>query len=188
MQIFHHRAVCNRPAHLGLCAVLLESVDQPRIASGIQHIPHLGLAQLAVFVLLRIGVGGMHLHRQVFLGVDEFDEDRQRVLALVAFPQILRVRSQHLCQLLPIKGAAHHIAGAIGVGGALPRLCQRGQVDVFFKFIIQTTAAPKIILAGRSEQKRLILVLHNCLLRWLNIPVQISACRGRRWLHPAAPR
>ena len=78
----------------------------------------------------------MHLHRQIFLGVDEFDEDRQRVLALVALPQILRVRSQHLCQFLSIKGTAYHIAGTIGVGGALPCLCQRGQVDIFFKFII----------------------------------------------------
>ena len=86
LQIFHHRAVCNCPAHLGLCAVLLESVDQLRLASGIQHIPHLGLAQLAVFVLLCVGIGGMHLHRQIFLGVDEFDKDRQSVLALMARP------------------------------------------------------------------------------------------------------
>lgn len=40
LQIFHHRAVCDRSAHLGLCAVLLESVDQLRLASGFQHIPH----------------------------------------------------------------------------------------------------------------------------------------------------
>lgn len=53
--------------YLGLCAVLLESVDQLRIASGIQHIPHLGLAKLPVFILLRIGIGGVYLHRQIFL-------------------------------------------------------------------------------------------------------------------------
>ena len=188
MQIFHHRAVCDCPAHLGLRTVLLESVDQLRIASGIQHIPHLGLAKLTVFVLLCVGVGGVYLHRQIFLGIDKFDEDRQSILTLVALSQILRVRSQHLCQLLPIKGTAYHIAGAVRMGRTLPGLCQRGQVDVFFKFIVQTAAAPKIILAGRSEQKRLVLVLHNCLLRCLNIPARTFACRGRRWLRPAALR
>ena len=78
----------------------------------------------------------MHLHRQILLGIDEFDKDRQRIFAFMTFTQILRVRPQHLCQFLPIKFAAYHIAGAIGVGGALPCLCQRSQVDVFFKFII----------------------------------------------------
>ena len=32
---------------------------------------------------------------------DEFDEDGQSIFALVALAQILRMRSQHLCQLLP---------------------------------------------------------------------------------------
>ena len=177
MQIFHHRAVCNRPAHLGLCAVLLESVDQLRIASGIQHIPHLGLAQLSVFIFLRILVCRMDLNGQIFLGVDEFDEDGQSIFALVALAQILRMRSQHLCQLLPPELTAHHIAWAVRMGRTLPGLCQRVHVDVLFKFIVQTAAAPEIILAGRSEQKRLVLVLHRRLPQHLSIPVRTSACR-----------
>lgn len=35
------------------------------------------------------------------VGVDEFDEDGQSIFAFVPFAQILRMRSQHLCQLLP---------------------------------------------------------------------------------------
>ena len=93
LQVSHHRAVRNGLADFFLCAVLLESIDQLCIPSGIQHIPHLGLAQLAVLVLLCVGVGGMHLYRQVFLGIDEFDKDRQRIFALMTLAQILRMCS-----------------------------------------------------------------------------------------------
>ena len=78
----------------------------------------------------------MHLHRQILLGINEFDKDRQRVFTLMAFAQILWMRFQHLCQLLPIECTTHHIAGSIGVRGAFPRFCQRNQVDIFFKVII----------------------------------------------------
>ena len=58
----------------------------------IQHIPHLGLAKLTVFVLLCVGVGGVYLHRQIFLGIDKFDEDRQSIASPTTWPSIASVR------------------------------------------------------------------------------------------------
>ena len=151
LQVFHQGAIGDCIPHLLFGVLPFKTVHEFCVLTGIQHIPHLSFAQLTVFVLLRVSIRGMHLHRQIFLGIDKLDKNRQCIFALVARSQILRVRSQHLCQFLFIKRAAYHIAGAIGVRGALPCLCQRGQVDVLLKFIIQATAAPKIILAGRSE-------------------------------------
>ena len=93
LQVLHHCSIHNCLADFFLCAVLLKTIHELCVLAGIQYIPHFRLAKLPVFMLLCEGVGRMHLYRQVFLGIDEFDKDRQRVFTLMTLTQILRMRS-----------------------------------------------------------------------------------------------
>ena len=63
LQVFHHAALRQRPAQRGGVGVPVQAVHQMRVLRGVQHVPHFGLAQLAVLLPGGKFVAGMHLHR-----------------------------------------------------------------------------------------------------------------------------
>ena len=76
LQIFLHRAVLNAPAQLLLRHIMIQTVYQLRVLFRIEHIPHLRLTELPVFMLTGIRIGGMYLDGQIFFRIDQLDENR----------------------------------------------------------------------------------------------------------------
>ena len=133
-----------------LCAVSSESVHKSGILCRIQHIPHFRLAQLSMLMFLCICICRMHLHRQIFPGVNKFDQQRQFRTPHMTGSQICRISGKHLPQRLSGKFTLCHKAWSVRMSGTLPRFCQRRHFYSFFKFRIQSLTAPQIIFAGRS--------------------------------------
>ena len=127
-----------------------KAVVQEGTRLGVQHIPHLGLAVLAL-VLQRVGVGGMHLNGQIVFCVNELGENGK----LLEFPAVgtggLRVGGKVIRQC----GAVLQIGRPVRVRGQHPRLGQRVQVALHTKLGFQTLAAPQVILtAGFQSHDR----------------------------------
>ena len=178
LQVFLDRSIRDCPAQLLSLAAAPETIDQLGVRLCVQHIPHLGFAQLAVFMEPCVIVSGMDLNGQVFFRVNELNEDGKPRFAPVPRTQITWVGFQHLRQRPPVKASPNHKAGAIRMGGAFPGFRQRGQGYILFKIIVQPGPAPEVILSGRAQQQRFILFGHGPLPCFVT-PVQISACPER---------
>lgn len=58
------------------CDLVLEAINQCRTRLTVDDVPHLGLAEFTLDAH-RIVIVRMHLHREIILRIDEFDEQRE---------------------------------------------------------------------------------------------------------------
>ena len=131
--------------------LMVKPIVQEGAGLAVQHVPHLGLAVLAL-VLQGILVAGMHLDGQVVLRVDELGQDGEIL-------EPLAVGAQHaLAVLLHVLGQGetcvrpvHDGGGAVLVAGEHPGLGQGVQLALDAKVGAQLLAAPDVILAFRLQ-------------------------------------
>ena len=168
LKIFFHRPLLQTLPKRFLIYVMIKTVYEPGVLRSVHHIPHLCLPQRTVLMLTGIIIVRVHLHRQILPGVDKLDQDRQFSVRMRMGAQIFRMLLQHLCQKLSRMFPAGRQAGTVRMRGAFPCLRQRFQIDPFREIIIEPAAAPQIVLPGRFQQKRTII-----------LPVRIFVCHGR---------
>ena len=152
LEITQQSAVCDGLPDFGLGAIMFQAVDQVGVLGGIQHIPHLALAVLAIFVLHGVGVIGMYLHRQVLFGIDELDQQGKLTVGM-ASAQIFWMLSQNLGQGLTCKFPTGHHTGTVRMGGTLPGFSQRVKIDSLGKLVVEASAAPQIVFGGGFQQE-----------------------------------
>ena len=131
--------------------ILLEAVVESRALLAVQDVPHLGLA---VLPLMGEGilVGGVYLHRQVSLGVDELDEEREVIILLAGRAQGFLAQSGDVVG----EGQTRIVtrgdnALPVLVSGQLPALGQGGHVGVLVEFGLESLPAPEVVLEGGGK-------------------------------------
>ena len=169
LQMAQQCAVGDARADRLAVGVVQEAVNQVRPFRGLDHVPHFALAARTVLVDTCIVVRGVYLYRKVVPRVDKFHKHRQLRAVRQVRAQIVRMQRKQLAQRQPRIGAAAHDALPVRVGRALPGLGQRRAVELFIKIVVQSLAAPEIVLAARREQKG----------RALSTRAQTCACHER---------
>ncbi len=134
LQIAPDGAICEGLPDKGLCHVPRKAIDELRPLLCIDDIPHLILAEGPVLMLSCIGIVRMNLNREIPVGVDQLDEDRDLALCRLIFPCMgakdLRMGCDKFRERLSRKEAGGNSALSVRMRGALPGLCQGGQVQV----------------------------------------------------------
>ena len=154
LQIGFHGAVFNTSSQNLRGNIPAQAVNQLRALCRIQHIPHLRLAPLPIFVDCGICVRGMHLHRQILFRVDELDKNGQIPSAVRMGTKKFRVRFQNIRKAQRVEFTPHGVARAVRVGRALPGLRQRLQSDALSEFVVDSAAAPEIVLPRGTQENR----------------------------------
>ena len=131
--------------------ILLEAVVESRALLAVQNVPHFGLAVLPL-MLQGILVGGVYLHRQVALGVDELDEEREVIILLAGRAQGFLAQSGDIIG----EGQTRIVtrgdnALPVLVSGQLPALGQGSHVGVLVEFGLEPLPAPEVVLEGGGK-------------------------------------
>ena len=103
-------------------------------------------------MLQRVLVGGVYLHRQVALGIDELDEEREVIILLAGGAQGILAQSGDIVgesQTLEVTRGDNALP--VLVGGQLPALGQGGHVGVLVEFGLEPLTAPEVVLEGGGE-------------------------------------
>ena len=93
LQVLLHRTFSKALFQISLRHIMAETVHQAGILRRIQNVPHLTLSPGLMLLLPGVRIIRVHLHRQISLGINEFDENRQPVCAIRVRTQIGRMRS-----------------------------------------------------------------------------------------------
>ena len=138
---------------LFLAYLVLETVEQFSALVTVNHIPHLGLAVLALDPH-RVVVVGVYLHRKVVLCIYQLYQYREILEPLTVLAQYFSAcLFDILFKCQPRELALSHYACAVLVAGKLPAFRDLVIVAVLAVFISQSCAAPKIILESGSKFK-----------------------------------
>ena len=145
-ELLHEGVVLDSLAEFLLAELLIEAVDELRVGSGVNDVPHLGLA-VVVFVFVGVFIVGVNLHGQVVLGVDELYQHGEAVSALKARAHSLGVFIYEVAELHSVELAAHDVTLTVGVTAQLPALCEAVAAFLAEK-LSELCSAPYIVLNG----------------------------------------
>ena len=124
------------------------------VRAAVHDIPHLCLTRLASVPKCR-PVGRMHLNGQVFLGVDELDQQRECLHSgAAAPPEGSLIPFRQLLQRLSRQRPALHRGDALRPLGQLPALRRDVRRIRFVIVRPQTVATPEIFLIARVQLQR----------------------------------
>ena len=137
------------------CRAGLESQNQRGAGIGVQDVPHLGLAQLAVLVHQRIFIIGMNLQREVLLSVQQFHQQRElparqrpaRARTHQLLPEGIQDRRQRLTFPKPAIGGGR----AVRMAGDLPAFRHGAGRQIAAVQRRQPASAPEIVAQNRCE-------------------------------------
>ena len=129
--------------------LLVETVIEESVLTGVHDIPHFRLAVLA-FILQGIAVVRMDLDGQVVPGVNEFDQNRKFTKSPAMGSQDIRtVQIDVFFKALSGKFAVGNDAGTVGMAGQFPGFRQDISLIIHVVLIDQAMAAPEIIFTCR---------------------------------------
>ena len=137
------------------CRAGLEPQNQRCAGIGVQDVPHLGLAQLAVLVHQCIFIVGMNLQREILLSVQQFHEQRElparqrpaRARAHQLLPQGIQDRRQRLAFPKPTIGGGR----AVRMAGDLPALRHGAGRQIAAIQRRQPASAPEVVAQNGCE-------------------------------------
>ena len=111
----------NRFSEDFLCYLMLKAVYKTCTLISINDIPHFGLT-IVSFMLSCILITRMNLNGQVFLGIDELNQNWKFTIFYLC-TEIFRMRFQYFSQCFSFICTICHIAGTVPMNRTLPGFC-----------------------------------------------------------------